>query len=147
MWYPQEREEAAKLFQTEDGKDNTLAQSIADTKTKTFEVGSALNQNGHGASGTRLTQEEQLKIKEALKQATSLDEISRLERLLKSGQIPKQFFLSFYFVFIHYYTHVYIHIFDLSHFSPLIKSTFSMLNDMFVYFYIVQDKTIDKQRQ
>ncbi|CDS11509.1 hypothetical protein LRAMOSA03772 [Lichtheimia ramosa] len=84
-----EREEAAKLFQTEDGKDNTLAQSIADTKTKTFEVGSALNQNGHGASGTRLTQEEQLKIKEALKQATSLDEISRLERLLKSGQIPK----------------------------------------------------------
>ncbi|KAI8072225.1 L domain-like protein [Gilbertella persicaria] len=79
-----ERKEAAAMF-TKDGVENDLARSIADNKTKTFEPGEGLakEQQGHG-----LTPEEQLKIKEALKQATSLDEISRLERLLKAGHVP-----------------------------------------------------------
>jgi U2 small nuclear ribonucleoprotein A' len=102
-----ERTEAAALFAKEDGTDNDLAKSITDNKTKTFEPGEGLDQGGvsHG-----LTPDEQMKIKvsriclyfslshltrlmfwsiqEALKQATSLDEISRLERLLKAGHVP-----------------------------------------------------------
>ncbi|KAI7904728.1 U2 small nuclear ribonucleoprotein A [Cokeromyces recurvatus] len=82
-----EKQEAKKLFSKSDGSDNDLAKSITDNKTKTFEPGEGLNDKKdsqiHG-----LTPEEQLKIKEALKQATSLDEISRLERLLKAGHVP-----------------------------------------------------------
>ncbi|OBZ87861.1 U2 small nuclear ribonucleoprotein A' [Choanephora cucurbitarum] len=80
-----EKKEAAALFVKADGSENDLAKSIADNETKTFEPGEGLHQEhqGHG-----LTPEEQLKIKEALKQATSLDEISRLERLLKAGHVP-----------------------------------------------------------
>ncbi|KAG2201666.1 hypothetical protein INT47_003892 [Mucor saturninus] len=80
-----ERKEAEQLFRKADGTDNDLAKSITDHKTKTFEPGEGLGEAGqsHG-----LTPDEQLKIKEALKQATSLDEISRLERLLKAGHVP-----------------------------------------------------------
>ncbi|KAG0168320.1 U2 small nuclear ribonucleoprotein A' [Apophysomyces sp. BC1034] len=78
-----ERQEAAQLF-LEDGEENELAKSITRNKTKTFEPGEGVQQKtGHG-----LTPAEQLKIKEAIKQATSLDEISRLERLLKAGHLP-----------------------------------------------------------
>ncbi|KAI9499569.1 leucine-rich repeat-domain-containing protein [Zychaea mexicana] len=81
-----EREEAAALFM-EDGVENSLGQSITDTKSSnTFEVGEGLST---AQKQKVLSKEEQLKIKEALKQATSLDEISRLEQLLKAGQMPK----------------------------------------------------------
>ncbi|KAI8989522.1 leucine-rich repeat-domain-containing protein [Pilobolus umbonatus] len=80
-----ERKEAAALFSKSDGTDNDLIKSLTDNKTKTFEPGEGLDQTGvnHG-----LTPEEQMKIKDALKQATSLDDISRLERLLKAGHVP-----------------------------------------------------------
>lgn len=99
-----ERKEAKTLFQKADGTDNDLIKSLVDNKTKTFEVGEGLNNSSSGVVG--LTPDEQLKIKvtcgqhtfmstytntylqEALKQATSLDEISRLERLLKAGHVP-----------------------------------------------------------
>lgn len=100
-----EKKEAKALFQKADGTDNDLIKSLVDNKTKTFEVGEGLNSSSSGAVG--LTPDEQLKIKvtwascltylptnpqlslqEALKQATSLDEISRLERLLKAGHVP-----------------------------------------------------------
>ncbi|CAO3627731.1 unnamed protein product [Mucor hiemalis] len=81
-----ERKEAEKLFRNADGTDSAYCNDISDQKTKTFEPGEGLNNTsdvGHG-----LTPDEQLKIKEALRQATSLDEISRLERLLKAGHVP-----------------------------------------------------------
>ncbi|ORY96786.1 leucine-rich repeat-domain-containing protein [Syncephalastrum racemosum] len=81
-----ERQEAAKLFET-DGAENALSKSLGDTKTKTFEVGDGLEQAKNGNT-PKLSAEEQAKIREALKNATSLDEISRLERLLKAGQVP-----------------------------------------------------------
>ncbi|KAI8887446.1 L domain-like protein, partial [Backusella circina FSU 941] len=81
-----ERKEAAALFAKDDGTDNDLAKSITDNKTKTFEPGEGLENQGGVSHG--LTPDEQMKIKEALKQATSLDEISRLERLLKAGHVP-----------------------------------------------------------
>ncbi|KAL7318257.1 U2 snRNP complex subunit [Mucor circinelloides] len=81
-----EKKEAKALFQKSDGTDNELIKSLVDNKTKTFEVGEGLNNTSNGVVG--LTPDEQLKIKEALKQATSLDEISRLERLLKAGHVP-----------------------------------------------------------
>ncbi|KAI8148783.1 U2 small nuclear ribonucleoprotein A [Fennellomyces sp. T-0311] len=80
-----ERQEAAALFE-ENGVENALGQSLTDTKSNTFEVGEGLNP---AQKQKVLSKEEQQKIKEALKQATSLDEISRLEQLLKAGQIPK----------------------------------------------------------
>lgn len=81
-----EKQEAEKLFRNADGTDSAYCKDISDQKTKTFEPGEGLSNTsdvGHG-----LTPDEQLKIKEALRQATSLDEISRLERLLKAGHVP-----------------------------------------------------------
>ncbi len=40
-------------------------------------------------AGKKLTPAESEKIKEAIKNASSLEEISRLERILQSGHIPK----------------------------------------------------------
>ncbi|KAI8984359.1 leucine-rich repeat-domain-containing protein [Mycotypha africana] len=85
-----ERQKAAQMFTKEDGTANDLSKSITENKTKTFEPGEGMNNDTTDTSnaGHALTPEEQLKIKEALKQATSLDEISRLERLLKAGHVP-----------------------------------------------------------
>ncbi|KAJ2956651.1 hypothetical protein NQZ79_g7532 [Umbelopsis isabellina] len=94
-----EREEAQELFKSEEGKDNELAISIGEAKTKTFDVGDGLDNDDHRKSNAPgLSAEEQAKIKdvihllylkqEALKNATSLDEMQRLENLLKSGHLP-----------------------------------------------------------
>ncbi|KAI9029726.1 leucine-rich repeat-domain-containing protein [Phycomyces nitens] len=82
----QERKQAEELFKDQDGNESSLSKSLADAKTKTFEPGEGLGEtktSGHGLSA-----EEQRTIREALKKATSLDEISRLERLLKAGHVP-----------------------------------------------------------
>ncbi|KAM3580576.1 U2 snRNP complex subunit [Umbelopsis sp. WA50703] len=84
-----ERDEAKELFKSEEGKDNELAISIGEAKTKTFDVGDGLENDDHRKSNAPgLSAEEQAKIKEALKNATSLDEMQRLENLLKSGHLP-----------------------------------------------------------
>ncbi|KAI8388128.1 L domain-like protein [Radiomyces spectabilis] len=83
-----EREEAKQLFEGTDGVDNDLAKSIAEQKSKALDIAEATRETQKGGQG--LTADEQMKIKEALKQATSLDEISRLERVLKAGHVPNE---------------------------------------------------------
>jgi U2 small nuclear ribonucleoprotein A' len=56
-----ERKEAAALFAKEDGTDNDLAKSLTDNKTKTFEPGEGLENQGGVSHG--LTPDEQMKIK------------------------------------------------------------------------------------
>jgi U2 small nuclear ribonucleoprotein A' len=86
----QERQEAKKLF---DGKAGpaALAESIAATKSSTFEPGEGIpgeQQIKSSVPTLQMSKEDQDKIKAALAKATTLDEISRLERALKEGKIP-----------------------------------------------------------
>ncbi|CAG8627937.1 888_t:CDS:2, partial [Paraglomus occultum] len=86
-----EREEAQKLFVTADGSESSLAKSISETAAKTFEPGEGIfpstNKPNVPTHGTT-TSEDQNKIREAIKNAKTLDEVARLEKLLQSGQIP-----------------------------------------------------------
>jgi len=80
---PKEREEAEKLFGGEAGKN--LLSTINSQRGNTFVPGGEEPQPAKGG----LSAEEAARIKEAIKNTTSLDEISRLERILKSGNLPE----------------------------------------------------------
>ncbi|OAQ32529.1 L domain-like protein, partial [Linnemannia elongata AG-77] len=85
-----ERQEAKKLFDGKAGP-SALAESIAATKstTSTFEPGEGVPLPLKSSVPTlTMSKEDQDKIKAALAKATTLDEISRLERALKEGKIP-----------------------------------------------------------
>ncbi|RUS20028.1 U2 small nuclear ribonucleo protein A, partial [Jimgerdemannia flammicorona] len=91
----QERVDAAKLFVAKDGEETSLAKSITETKSKTFEPGEGIVGSGPAVGASKpnvpalgISPEEQSKIREAIKQATSLDEITRLEKILRSGHLP-----------------------------------------------------------
>ncbi|ORX89584.1 U2 small nuclear ribonucleo protein A [Basidiobolus meristosporus CBS 931.73] len=87
-----ERQEAQKLFQSKNGEVTSLAKSILETTSKTFEPGEELSGSGSKPSipALGLSTEEQAKIKEAIKHASTLDEIAYLEKQLRSGQMPGQ---------------------------------------------------------
>ncbi|XP_014669701.1 PREDICTED: U2 small nuclear ribonucleoprotein A'-like [Priapulus caudatus] len=76
-----EKEEAAQLFRGRRGLE--LVKSIV-KKSKTFVAGEALE----GIPSTGPTPEEVAAIKEAIANATTLEEVERLSQMLKSGQIP-----------------------------------------------------------
>ncbi|KAF9147878.1 U2 small nuclear ribonucleoprotein A' [Linnemannia schmuckeri] len=87
-----ERQEAKKLFDGKAGP-SALAESIAATKsaTSTFEPGEGVPLPLKSSVPTlTMSKEDQDKIKAALAKATTLDEISRLERALKEGKIPSE---------------------------------------------------------
>ena len=75
----QEREAAIAFFRSKKGKD--IAREIA-KKAK------AQAQNINGLDKPAMTPEERNKIREAITNATSLEEVQRLSRLLQAGQIP-----------------------------------------------------------
>ncbi|CAG8513206.1 5433_t:CDS:2 [Ambispora gerdemannii] len=90
-----EREESNKLFEAPDGELTSLAKSISETISKTFEPGEGLGNISGGALLPKsnlptlgITPEEQAKIQEAIKNARTLDEVNRLEKQLQAGQIP-----------------------------------------------------------
>lgn len=97
-----ERQEAEKLFSGTKGK--ALVKELSQVKAKTFEPGQDLpsglmdgsvnvpaDANGKKKlTTTGLTQEETAKIREAIKNAKTMDEITRLEAILKSGKLPKE---------------------------------------------------------
>lgn len=83
-----ERAEAKKLFTTADGSLTEVAESIQATRTNTFEPGAALNNGQESALGA-LTSEERARIQQAIKSAKSLDEVNRLENLLRMGHMPE----------------------------------------------------------
>ncbi|KAK9759382.1 U2 snRNP complex subunit [Basidiobolus ranarum] len=83
------------LFQSKNGELTSLAKSILETKSKTFEPGEELpgsisSNTKAGLPALGLSAEEQAKIKEAIKHASTLDEIAYLEKQLRSGQVPGQ---------------------------------------------------------
>ncbi|KAI8960825.1 L domain-like protein [Daldinia sp. FL1419] len=87
-----ERKQAATLFGTAE-EPTDLASKIMGTKPKAFD--SALPANGatSGSLPTRmsrikLTEKEKKRLQDMIKKATSLDEITRLEAMLREGRIP-----------------------------------------------------------
>ncbi|KAG0328340.1 U2 snRNP complex subunit [Dissophora globulifera] len=83
-----ERDEAKKLFEGKAGP-SALAESIAATKSSTFEPGEGIPLPLKSSVPTlTMSKEDQDRIKAALAKATTLDEITRLERALKEGKIP-----------------------------------------------------------
>ncbi|CAG8561723.1 2735_t:CDS:2 [Racocetra fulgida] len=86
--------EAKQLFETAKGEPTSLARSISETVSKTFEPGEGMAAAG-GANLPKsnlptlgMSIEEQAKIREAIRNAKTLEEVSRLETLLQSGHIP-----------------------------------------------------------
>lgn len=89
-----ERKEARQLFVTTKGEPTSLARSISETVSKTFEPGEGMAAAG-GANLPKsnlptlgMSIEEQAKIREAIRNAKTLEEVTRLETLLQSGHIP-----------------------------------------------------------
>ncbi|BFZ59619.1 U2 snRNP complex subunit [Saitoella coloradoensis] len=85
-----ERARAKGLFSTASGEPTPLAASIMGVKSRVFEVGGSDVTGGEKAAAPlRLTEEERKRIEEAIKSASSLEEVTRLERALREGRIPE----------------------------------------------------------
>ncbi|CAG8547637.1 18779_t:CDS:2 [Acaulospora morrowiae] len=86
-----ERKESKQLFVTSNGEQTSLAKSISETVSKTFEPGEGLiggNLPRSNLPTLGISAEEQAKIREAIRNAKTLEEVTRLEKLLQSGHIP-----------------------------------------------------------
>ncbi|CAH1986120.1 unnamed protein product [Acanthoscelides obtectus] len=77
-----ERDEAQALFKSKKGKD--IQKEIL-KKAKTFVPGGNMN---NIAKQKGLTEDEVRKIRQAINNAKSLEEMERLQKILQSGQIP-----------------------------------------------------------
>lgn len=86
-----ERERAAELFGTVE-EPTDLAKTIMGVKSSsTFDVSAASNgSNGLSSrmSRIKLTDKEKKRLQDMIRNATSLDEITRLETMLKEGRMP-----------------------------------------------------------
>jgi len=89
-----ERKHAKELFGLAEAPTD-LATKIMDIRSKTFEASTSSLSNGSGASGLsmrlsriKLTDKEKKRLQEMIKRATSLDEITRLETMLREGRMP-----------------------------------------------------------
>ncbi|KAI0396409.1 L domain-like protein [Xylariaceae sp. FL0594] len=91
-----ERKHAKELFGLAEAP-TELATSIMGIKSKTFEASSASSSNGGGGASSglsmrlsriKLTDKEKKRLQEMIKRATSLDEITRLETMLREGRMP-----------------------------------------------------------
>merc|ERR1712083_120103 len=81
-----ERENAKSLFKSKEGK--TQLKDIQ-RKAKTFTPGEALPEaTNKQANPAGLTPEQVRQIKSAIARASSLEEIERLNQMLRSGQVP-----------------------------------------------------------
>ncbi|KAK7956633.1 uncharacterized protein PG986_005855 [Apiospora aurea] len=86
-----ERTQANTLFGTAE-EPTELASKLMGIKSKTFDVSSASN-GPTGDLSTRmsrikLTDQEKKRLQDLIKKATSLDEITRLETMLREGRLP-----------------------------------------------------------
>ncbi|PYI20525.1 small nuclear ribonucleo protein U2, A [Aspergillus violaceofuscus CBS 115571] len=86
-----EREKATELFGTAD-EPSALASKIMGVKSRTFDVPASAQQAG-AAGGDRavrvkLTDRERKRVEKLIREAKSLQEITRLERELNEGRIP-----------------------------------------------------------
>ncbi|KAI0478451.1 L domain-like protein [Xylariaceae sp. FL0804] len=99
-----EREQARELFGAAAAEPTELASRIMGVKSKTFDAsvssastaGAATTNGGSGGSGglssrmarIKLTEQEKRRLQDMIKKATSLDEITRLEVMLREGRMP-----------------------------------------------------------
>ncbi|KAI0538461.1 L domain-like protein [Xylaria digitata] len=88
-----ERTHATELFGRPESP-TELAKRIMDAKSKVFSSSSSLENPG-GATGLsmrmsriKLTDKEKKRLQDMIKRATSLDEITRLETMLREGRLP-----------------------------------------------------------
>ncbi|TPX57075.1 hypothetical protein PhCBS80983_g04092 [Powellomyces hirtus] len=79
-----ERRQAAEMFSGTEG--TQLAASLSAQNARTFEPGEGLKKAAKAYQGP--SPEEAAKIRKAIKQATTLEEVTRLEKLLQTGQVP-----------------------------------------------------------
>ncbi|KAI0387368.1 L domain-like protein [Hypomontagnella monticulosa] len=87
-----ERKQAATLFGSAE-EPTELASKIMGIKSKTFDSSLPTNGAPSGALPTRmsrikLTEKEKKRLQDMIKKATSLDEITRLEAMLREGRMP-----------------------------------------------------------
>jgi U2 small nuclear ribonucleoprotein A' len=87
-----ERDRATELFGS-DKEPTDLAQTIMGIKSSTtFDVSSTSNGSTGGLSSRmsriKLTDKEKKRLQDMIRNATSLDEITRLETMLKEGRMP-----------------------------------------------------------
>ena len=81
-----EREEAKALFKSKVGKDQMRE---IKKRAKTFTPGAPLTEGGRPATNASgLTPEQVRNIKASIARATTLEEIERLNQMLRTGQIP-----------------------------------------------------------
>ncbi|OTA98841.1 hypothetical protein M426DRAFT_101151 [Hypoxylon sp. CI-4A] len=93
-----ERKQAATLFGASADEPTELASKIMGVKSKTFDSSSSsslLPGSGGASAGLptrmsrlKLTDKEKKRLQDMIKRATSLDEITRLEAMLREGRIP-----------------------------------------------------------
>lgn len=81
-----ERSEARRLFGTFD-KPTALASQIMGHKSKTFDILGTSGENGGREIVTKLTEDDKKRLENSLLNATSLEEMEKIERALKTGYI------------------------------------------------------------
>ena len=85
-----ERDQADELFGTAE-EPTALASKIMGIKSKTFDVaagGGPASDLTTRMSRIKLTDKEKKRLQELIQKATSLDEITRLETMLREGRVP-----------------------------------------------------------
>jgi len=80
-----EKDMAAQLFKTKKGKDQLRE---IEKKAKTFVPGGNLPESKMKSNAAGLTPEQVKNIKSSISKATTLEEIERLNTMLRTGQIP-----------------------------------------------------------
>ncbi|KAI0022308.1 leucine-rich repeat-domain-containing protein [Xylariomycetidae sp. FL0641] len=90
-----ERQRARELFGESAAEPTELASRIMGVKSKTFDASTAAPANGAAGGGLanrmsriKLTDKERKRLQDMIKKATSLDEITRLETMLREGRMP-----------------------------------------------------------
>lgn len=82
-----EREKGRELFGTVE-EPTALQNQIKGQKSKVFDVSSAQTAAPSKLSRIKMTEDERKKLKERIKNATSLHEVLELEKMLKEGRLP-----------------------------------------------------------
>lgn len=88
-----ERKHAKELFGTVESP-TELAKNLMNVKSKMFDAASSLGSEGSAVglsmrmSRIKLTDKERQRLQDMIKRATSLDEITRLETMLREGRLP-----------------------------------------------------------
>ena len=90
-----ERKRAEELFGTAD-EPTELASKIMGIKSKAFDTAAAAPGDSTSSGGglatrmsrIKLTDKEKKRLQDMIKKATSLDEITRLETMLREGRLP-----------------------------------------------------------